>query len=111
MKIKVKPDDFIVTEQAELSVVKKGRYHLYCLEKELWNTTDAIAKLARQNGLNFSDIGYAGRKDRYAHTYQYITTPDRPLALDTGSENIRITYLGMINEPMAPKLITGNRFQ
>ena len=73
MKIKVTPEDFIVKELINLEIKSDGPYRIYLLEKRHWNTMDALLLIARQNKMPMAKIGYGGRKNRHAVTYQYIS--------------------------------------
>lgn len=109
MKIKVRPDDFIVEEVADIKINNSGKYFLYILEKVNWNTLDAIKQIAKVNKIPQSLLSYCGKKDRYAHTFQYITSTTR-LSTEKINDNIKITYLGKTNENAVPSLIQKNKF-
>lgn len=111
MKIKVLPEDFIVEELSSLPVLKKGDYSLYKLEKRYWNTTDALIHLAKKNRLPLKSFSYGGRKDRYAKTSQFITVFQNKLNINTDNDNLKLTFLGYLNEPFKPKHIKANYFQ
>lgn len=110
MKIKVTPKDFCVKELADFSVGNHGDYNVYLLEKQFWNTLDAINFLAKQNNLQVSQFSYGGKKDRYADTTQYITVYRGFLNKVTGNENLRLKYLGKSKEPFKPSCIKANEF-
>ncbi len=73
IKIKVKPEDFVVEEVADLSFQKDGDFCVYLLKKRGWNTVDVLKNLSRKLKLPSSDFSYGGKKDKYALTSQYIT--------------------------------------
>jgi tRNA pseudouridine13 synthase len=109
-KIKVTPEDFRVTEIADLTPSERGRYRLYRLTKAGWNTTDLLRRLARRFGLPYDAFSYGGRKDRHALTTQYITIRDeRDLSLTEPAFSLQA--LGWTEEPMTPEFIRGNEFQ
>ncbi len=110
MKIKVKPEDFLVDELTDLPIGKSGEWAVYCLEKKCWNTLDAIRWLCRELKVSSHHIAYGGKKDRYGITRQYITIRS-PHPHQITHDNITLNYLGRSSEPMGPKRITGNRFQ
>lgn len=108
-KIKVRPEDFQVTEIADLAPSAHGRYRLYRLTKAGWNTTDLLRQLARRFGLPYEAFSYGGRKDRHALTTQYITIRDaRDLSLTEPMFSLHA--LGWVDEPMTPEFIRGNDF-
>ena len=109
-KIKVRPEDFQVTEIADLTPSDRGRYRLYRLTKAGWNTTDLLRRLARRFGLPYEAFSYGGRKDRHALTTQYITIRDaRDLSLAEPAFSLHA--LGWVDEPMTPEFIRGNDFR
>ncbi len=109
-KIKVKPEDFQVTELADLTPSERGRYRLYRLTKAGWNTTDLLRRLARRLCLPYEAFSYGGRKDRHALTTQYVTIRDeRDLSLTEPAFSLQA--LGWTDEPMTPEFIRGNEFR
>ncbi|MEK7828364.1 MAG: tRNA pseudouridine(13) synthase TruD, partial [Deltaproteobacteria bacterium] len=77
MKIKVKPEDFIVEEKADLKFHKGGEHRVYLLTKRGFNTVDLLLRLSKKLGIPFSNFSYGGKKDRHALTTQYITIKDK----------------------------------
>lgn len=112
MKIKGTPEEFFVEEVISLPLEeKRGRapFRVYRLEKRGWNTLDALREAARASGLSLQDIRYGGKKDRHAHTIQYLTAPAR-VDLSFSSPNVSISPVGYSSEAMSPHFIRGNRF-
>ncbi len=73
LKIKVKPEDFVVEEIADLPFQKDGDFCVYLLKKRGWNTVDILKMLSRKFSISYSYFSYGGKKDKYALTSQYIT--------------------------------------
>ncbi|CAG1771732.1 hypothetical protein BAC3_02028 [uncultured bacterium] len=73
LKIKVKPEDFIVEEVADLPFQKEGNFCVYLLKKRGWNTVDILKMLSKKFTIPYSSFSYGGKKDKYALTSQYIT--------------------------------------
>lgn len=73
IKVKVKPEDFIVEEVADLPLQKDGNFRVYLLKKRGWNTVDILKMLSRKFSIPYSYFSYGGKKDKYALTSQYIT--------------------------------------
>jgi len=97
IKIKVKPEDFIVEEIADISTSDTGDFCVYLLQKRGWNTVDVLKNLSKKLNLPSSDFSYGGKKDKYALTSQYITigrqdykqtTPSVPTPLQGGVERV-----------------------
>jgi tRNA pseudouridine13 synthase len=76
MKLKQQPVDFIVEELPSQTWSEEKQAHaVYRLEKEDVDTFAAIRAIARKLRLPQAEIGYAGLKDKHAHSTQYITLP------------------------------------
>ncbi|MFO7637880.1 MAG: tRNA pseudouridine(13) synthase TruD [bacterium] len=107
MKLKARPDDFRVEERLSLRPGRRGRYAVYRLEKQFWNTLDVIRELERRHG--FRGIGRAGLKDRYARSVQFLST--RTAGPPTIREkNWQVTLVGRSDEPVSRDVLLGNRF-
>jgi len=154
IKVKVKPEDFIVEEVADISLTQTGDFCVYRLQKRGWNTVDVLKNLSKKLNLPSSDFSYGGKKDKYALTSQYITigrqsdkqtTPSASAPLQGGvergiknpwikrrnlpspsvinpaeierliptkldKENYSLSFVGLMDRPMGPDLIKGNKF-
>ncbi len=154
IKIKVKPEDFVVEETADISLTQAGDFCVYRLKKRGWNTVDVLKNLSKKLNLPSSDFSYGGKKDKYALTSQYITigrqgykqtTPSAPTSSQGGGEgrikkswimrknlqspsavnlteierliptkldkeNYSLSFIGLMDRPMGPDLIKGNKF-
>ncbi len=83
MTIRKKPEDFLVVERlnpafrgAFTASWGAGATHaVYELTKTSMTTPDAIQGLAREAGGRHADVGYAGLKDKHAHTIQNVSLP------------------------------------
>jgi tRNA pseudouridine13 synthase len=109
-KLRVRPTDFIVEERIRLVPGGHGRYRLYRLTKEGWNTTDALAFVARRFGLPRGVLAFGGRKDRHAHTVQYVSA-GVPGDLTVVEPGFRFEPAGFVDEPMGPAAIRVNAFR
>jgi len=110
MKIKVKPEDFIVKEEAKISFKRGGKFKVYLLTKRNFNTIDVLIKLSKKLNIPFYKFSYGGRKDRYGLTTQYITIEG--IKLDGIKEkSFEIKYVGETDRPMGPDLILSNEFK
>ncbi|MGB9867833.1 MAG: tRNA pseudouridine(13) synthase TruD [Bacillota bacterium] len=118
MKIKTKPEDFIVEELSHINPGSSGPFALYQLRKYGWNTTDVLDHVAKGHRIPRRMLQYGGRKDRWAITTQYITVgPNCPVDLSgefRSSPQAESFYefrlLGAIGQPMSPGLIAANSF-
>jgi tRNA pseudouridine13 synthase len=109
MKIKVRPEDFVVEECTSIPVVKEGPFTLVKLTKKYWNTLDAIDLLARHLSVPRAQIARAGLKDRYSQSTQYLTIKgafNEPFR----KANVQFSPAGHTQEPMSPRFLQSNRF-
>lgn len=107
MKLKVRPEDFRVEERLSLRPGSRGRYRVYRLEKQFWNTLDVIRELERR--YRFRHVGRAGLKDRYARSVQFIsTTTAGPPAVR--EKNWQLKLVGRSDDPVSRDVLLGNRF-
>jgi tRNA pseudouridine13 synthase len=107
MKIKVFPKDFQVFEKMTLKTQPEGKYSIYRLEKRNWATLDLIDYLKRKHRL--ATIRYAGLKDRYASTTQYVSIiGEGPSKIV--EENFSITFIGKSEHPVTRDYLLGNSF-
>ncbi len=81
-----------------------GPYSLCLLRKCNMNTKDAIKFLEK-----FGDVGYAGLKDKFAVTTQYVTIKGDVKNVKT--KNLELTKIGNINKPIQIGDLLGNRFR
>lgn len=109
LKIKVRPEDFIVREEAHLPL-EGGKYAVYTLTKRGFNTVDLILRLSKRFKIPVRDISYGGKKDRYGLTTQYIAIKGRRIA-DIEEKSFSLRFVGEMARPMGPDLIKGNHFQ
>jgi tRNA pseudouridine13 synthase len=109
MKLKVRPEDFVVEEQIGLTVSSRGPYTILKMVKNSWNTLDAIDLIARKLGIARGLISRAGLKDRYALTTQYLSYRG-DLRRGFEEKNLSLIPLGKSEEPVTPAVLKGNKF-
>lgn len=116
-RIKVLPEDFIVKEKISLNVLESSKeqniedkYYLYELKKINWNTMDILIRIAKENQIPLREIQYGGKKDRYAETYQYITSKKLLNLPDKYKEKVELKLLGITDKPMGANRIVENEF-
>ncbi len=111
MRLKAIPEDFVVREATDLRIRKQpGPYRVYMLEKKDWNTADALMRIAKEKRIPYDRIAYGGKKDRHAHTYQYITVEQHPADLSLTAKGYSLKMMGFSTEPMGPSRILSNHF-
>jgi len=127
IKIK-KPEDFVVREiidkkftrrftRTGSGVEKTGSpYTLFLLKKTDMTTARAIRTIAKHLGIKERDIGYAGLKDKFAVTYQYITIRNGKIAEEkikemNANNNIELKKIGYTDKMISIGDLAGNEFE
>lgn len=110
IKIKTRPEDFIVEEIAELPLKNRGDFCVYRLEKSRHNTIELLAILADKFKLPLKCFSYGGRKDKHAKTSQYIAVKSRK-NIEIKAVGYVLKLCGYMDRPMGPDLIQGNSFK
>ena len=111
MKIKSRPQDFVVEELLDLPEFSyKGNYFIYKLEKKGISTLEVVTHLVRKYGIRDKKINFAGLKDKYALTSQYLSIMGRE-PKEIKEENFTLIPLGRGMRPIGPDLLNGNRFR
>ena len=118
-KIK-KQEDFVVREIIDQKFLKRfrrtgngispmhGKYHMFLLKKRGMTTLEAIEELSRELKIPRENFGYAGLKDRFSVSYQYMTVKAGIKALKT--HNLEVSGIRRIDRPIHPGDLIGNEF-
>jgi len=109
LKIKQRPEDFVVTELDRFELSKTGPFALYRLLKWDIGTLEAVGSLAKGWNLSRAQISFGGLKDRHARTEQMISIRGGPERNFEGS-GFRVEYLGRSRDPISRASFQGNRF-
>lgn len=105
--LREKPEDFAVREIIHPIFLRKsseGKYTLFLVKKRNMTTHEAIKKLA---SLGFVDIGYAGLKDKFAVTWQYMSAMAEPKKYEI--DNLEVVPVGS-SRKLLPGDLLGNVF-
>ncbi len=110
MKIKVRPEDFVVKEILRVTGEKKGNYVLALIKKRNTNTIDVLKDISRRLGVKFEDVSYCGMKDRYSLSFQYISIPKeyfKPIR----AKNYELDIVGYVDRPLSREDLLANEFE
>ncbi len=111
-KIKQVVDDFVVEEIPVIKPKESGRHILFLLEKRNISTQSAVSILRSRFKLKPSEIGYAGLKDKFAITRQFITIKRRKfLTKDFDFNNFSLKFMGFSDERLLFGNLLGNKFK
>jgi len=112
MKLKVRPEDFVVEEETDYPLAgSPAPYAVFRLSKSSWDTFDLIDVLARRMRVRREDISVGGMKDRHGSTRQLISV--RGLAgapRSFGEKNFSLEFAGYAGQAITAKEVRGNRF-
>ena len=117
MKIKVRPEDFVVQERAEVDLDEKpGPYAVFRLEKRQWDSFDLLAYLSRRLGVERRDLRLAGLKDRFGDTAQLISVrlagrPPIRLPALLQDKGFSLSLRGYARQPLSARDLAGNSFR
>ncbi|MEM7817057.1 MAG: tRNA pseudouridine(13) synthase TruD [Candidatus Aenigmatarchaeota archaeon] len=110
IKIKLKPQDFIVNELVNLDIEKEGEFGLYILKKEGYGTIEILKLLSKKLNIPFSYFSYGGRKDKHSQSTQYITIKTKE-QFNIERSTYSLKFLGYTKKPMQPAFIVKNEFK
>lgn len=110
LKLKCRPEDFVVTEQSEFPIRAKGEFAVYEMTKRGIGTPEAITQLLQMWKVRRDEVSYGGLKDRHAVTRQFVTCHRGP-ARNARRDFWELRYLGQSDNPFRPADIAGNGFQ
>ncbi|MFH0832529.1 MAG: tRNA pseudouridine(13) synthase TruD [Candidatus Aenigmatarchaeota archaeon] len=114
------PEDFIVKEIVDKSFFRKftrtdngvkpidGKYTFFLLKKKNMTTKNAIKKISDFYSVNEDNFGYAGLKDKFAVTWQYMTTKADVSNAKIG--DIDVEVIGKTDKRLSIGNLIGNEF-
>ncbi|MGC8567644.1 MAG: tRNA pseudouridine(13) synthase TruD [Candidatus Micrarchaeia archaeon] len=126
--IKAQPSDFIVKEitlngivleldknysNADLGLEsKEGKFVIFVMQKENWNTIQALREIAKAQGRGIKSVGFAGTKDRRTVSVQLCSifgaSPEK--ILSTHIKDIKINGAWPSDKEVKMGDLLGNRF-
>jgi tRNA pseudouridine13 synthase len=109
LKIKQRPEDFVVTELDKYELTKTGPFALYRLVKWDIGTIEAVRNLTKNWNLSPAQISFGGLKDRHARTEQMVSVRGGPERSFEGS-TFRAEFVGRSRDPITRASFHGNRF-
>ncbi len=113
--IRVRPEDFQVSELLGWAPSGSGEHLLVFLEKRGDNTDYVARRLAEMVGCRSMDVGFCGRKDRHALTQQWFSLPCPAAAersfLEQLSQHWRLVAVDRDQRKLRPGQHQANRFR
>ena len=110
------PEDFMVDEQLGFGADNDGPHLLIQIEKSGLTTIEALRTIAKAWDVPQRECGYAGRKDRWAVTRQWLTVPwpvNQPLPEAPSEIAMGLSVLRAARHRRKLKVgsLAGNRFR
>ena len=110
------PEDFRVEEMSTLffpDLASSGPFLYFKLIKKNMNTLDAVSRIARSVGLEPTDIGFAGAKDKCAVTIQYCSARGgrKERFENLNLPDISVEVMGFGKNPISLGDLSGNKFE
>ncbi len=111
MKLRQKPDDFIVEEIPSKEWKKSGKFPVYKVSKVGMTTFAAEKVLATHCNVPFKKIGFAGLKDTHARASQFFSAEtDNPDCGVFKEPHVNSELVGFLDEQLRTGDLKGNKF-
>ena len=107
--IKQIPEDFYVEEISNVELNEEGNFTYFILEKHNYSTEKAIQTLAKYHNLPRKAFGYAGSKDKVAHTKQVCSVKGK--IGNNELKDLKVSVLGKGMQPISLGDLEANKFE
>jgi tRNA pseudouridine13 synthase len=108
MKLKQRPEDFVVTESWRFDEDPKGEHFVYLMDKQKLSTFEAVDRICETFRLPRAAVSYCGLKDKQGRTTQLLAVHRRQIELQ--DPDLRLKPLGRSATPLSAANTTSNRF-
>lgn len=108
MRLKTRPEDFIVREAYHFEATRRGVHRVYLMDKQKLSTLEAVARVAEAAKVPVQAISFCGLKDKQGRTEQIIAVKGRSVELQ--APDLRLKYLGRTGAPLSAANLRANRF-
>jgi tRNA pseudouridine13 synthase len=113
VKIKQRPEDFIVREGYRFADDPQGQVWVYRLDKQKVSTLQALERISKEFGVRRRALSVCGLKDKQGRTEQLVGVEGGALGptevVQTG--DLRLKLLGRSAQALSSDNITANRFE
>src|SRR5947209_13480946 len=113
MKIKQRPEDFVVREGYRFESDPGGSVWVYRMDKQKVSTLQALERISKEFGVRRRDLSICGLKDKQGRTEQLVGVLGRALAPSevVQSGDLRLKLIGRTAQPLSSANISTNRFE
>jgi tRNA pseudouridine13 synthase len=108
MKLKQRPEDFVVTESWRFDEDPSGDHYVYLMDKQKLTTFDAVDRLCARFKIPHAAVSYCGLKDKQGRTTQLVAVRGQQVELQ--DPDLRLKFLGRSASPLTAANTTSNRF-
>lgn len=113
VKIKQRPEDFVVREGYRFEEDPQGPVWVYRMDKQKVSTLQALERLSKDFGVRRRDLSVCGLKDKQGRTEQLVGVLGGALAPTevVQSGDLRLKLIARVAQPLTSANITANRFE
>jgi tRNA pseudouridine13 synthase len=108
MKLKYRPEDFVVRESWRFDEVAGGGYHVYAMDKQKLSTFQAVERICQVARIPHSAVSYCGLKDKQGRTEQLMAVKGKEISVQDA--DLRLRKVGETDHPLSARNTTSNRF-
>ena len=113
MKIKQRPEDFVVREGYRFESDPEGPVWVYRMDKQKVSTLQALERLSKEFGVRRRDLSVCGLKDKQGRTEQLVGVLGGALGPSevVQSGDLRLSLIGRTAQALSSANISANRFE
>jgi tRNA pseudouridine13 synthase len=108
VRLKYRPEDFVVRESWRFDEVPGGLYRVYAMDKQKVTTFQAVDRICQLASLPRSSVSYCGLKDKQGRTEQLIAVKGKDVSIQ--EPDLRLRKVGQTDRPLSARNTTSNRF-
>src|SRR5512138_2311673 len=99
MKLKQRPEDFVVTESWRFDEDPKGEHFVYLMDKQKLSTFEAVDRICERTRIPRAAVSFCGLKDKQGRTTQLVAIHGRTVELQ--DPDLRLKFLGRARERLS----------
>ena len=113
MKLKQRPEDFVVREGYRFEPEPEGPVWVYRMDKQKVSTLQALERISRDFAVRRRDLSICGLKDKQGRTEQLVGVMGGALGQSevVQSGDLRLKLIGRTAQPLTSANISANRFE
>ncbi|HEY4730038.1 MAG TPA: tRNA pseudouridine(13) synthase TruD [Myxococcales bacterium] len=113
MKIKQRPEDFVVREGYRFEPEPEGPVWVYRMDKQKVSTLQALERISKDFSVRRRDLSVGGLKDKQGRTEQLVGVKGGALGASevVQSGDLRLKLIGRTAQPISSANISANRFE